>query len=134
MSRGVRQTIVLFLGALAFASPVFAHDDDDQVTKVGVCTKSSSSRLDLRRDSSGSGKEGNRIEVTFTVRARRSGVAWRVVLLHERRIVFRRTRRTRPPRASFVLQQTLEDWYGSEAVTARATSPRGEVCRATARL
>ena len=131
MSRGVRRTILLFLGALAFASPVFAHDYDDHVSKAGVCTKSSSSRLDLRRESSGPGK---RIDVTFTVRARRSGVAWRVVLLHDRRIVFRGTRRTRPPRASFVLQQTLDDWYGSETVTARATSPRGEVCRASARL
>jgi hypothetical protein len=124
---------LLFLGALAFASPVFAHDDDDDVSKAGVCTKSSSSRLDLRRDSSGPGS-GNRIDVTFTVRARRSGVTWRVVLLHDRRIVFRGTRRTRPPRASFVVRQMLEDWYGSEAVTARATSPRGEVCRASARL
>jgi hypothetical protein len=131
MSRGVRHTVLLFLGALAFASPVFANDDDDHVSKVGVCTKSSSSRLDLRRESSGPGK---RIVVTFTVRARRSGVAWRVVLLHERRIVFRGTRRTRPPRASFVLQQTLDDWYGSETVAARATSPRGEVCRASAKL
>jgi hypothetical protein len=132
MSRVVRRTILLFLGALAFASPVIAHDDDDHVSKAGVCTKSSSSRLDLRRDSSGPGS--GRIDVTFTVRARRSGVVWRVVLLHDRRIVFRGTRRTRPPRASFVLQQTLDDWYGSETVTARATSPRGEVCRASAKL
>lgn len=76
----------------------------------------------------------DRIDVAFTVRSRRSGVTWRVILLHERRIVYRGRRRTRAPRGTFVLRYSLPDWYGSEVVTARASSPSGEVCRASARL
>jgi hypothetical protein len=143
MSRALRHALLLAGGlALVLASPVLA-DGDDHVSRAGVCTKSSSSRLDLRRQSRSGGNNGpgepgsrgdSRIDVTFTVRSKRSGVVWRVILLHERRIVYRGKLRTRPPKASFVLRHALADWYGSETVTARATSARGEVCRASARL
>jgi len=126
---------------LALAVPASAHDGDT-VSRTVKCTKSSSARLDLRREDGGGGHSGGEalresdhtIAVTFTVRSRRSGVRWRVVLLHERRIVYRGRLRTRPPKGTFVLQRSLPDWYGSEEVAARAASPRGEVCAISARL
>lgn len=108
------------------------------------CTKSSSARLDLHREDADdggdregrrrSGNDGDRIDVTFAVRTKRSGVTWTVILLHERQIAYRGKLRTRPPKSSFVLRYSLADWYGSEVVSARATSPSGEVCRVSARL
>jgi len=126
---------------LALAAPAFAHDGDG-VSRTGTCTKSSSTRIELRREDrsgpdGGEASEGDSdrvIDVAFTVRSRRSGVAWRVVLLHERRIVFRGKLRTRAPQARFILRRSLPDWYGSEVVAGRATSPSGEVCVASARL
>ena len=144
MSRLLRThpLLPLALLGLGLTAPASAHDGDG-VSRAGVCTKSSSARLDLRRED-GSGGHGSgeaqdsgsphTIAVTFTVRSRRSGVSWRVVLLHERRIVFRGRLRTGPPRGTFVLRRSLPDWYGSEMVAARATSPTGEVCSASARL
>lgn len=149
MTSRLRLALLLLLSALALAlaSPVLAGDDDDDddedaISRAGVCTASSSARLELRTDDrSGSnrGKGGDEeyddtIRVTFTVVSKQSGVRWRVLLLHERRIVQRRTLQTRPPKGTFVLRSTVADWYGSEVVSARATSPGGEVCRATARL
>jgi hypothetical protein len=131
----------LALLGLALAVPAFAHDGDT-VSRTVKCTKSSSARLDLRREDGSGGHSGgvalrssdHTIAVTFTVRSRRSGVTWRVVLLHERRIVFRGRLRTRPPKGMFVLHRSLPDWYGSEVVAARATSPKGEVCPVSVRL
>jgi hypothetical protein len=107
MWRRARQTCLLSLAlvALGLASPVLAHDRDE-VSRAGVCTKSSSARLDLREEEhrdgkDEEGKDGNysgSISVTFRVQSHRSGVIWSVILLHERRIVFRGSLRTLRPR------------------------------------
>jgi hypothetical protein len=130
---------LLFLAftALVLGAAARADDDDDDVTsRAGICTTSSTARLDLRKgDRSGhGGGDDKRIEVTFTVDSRRNGVSWRVILLHERRIVFRGKLRTRPPKGIFVLSGAVSDYYGSDAIAARATSSSGEVCRASASL
>jgi hypothetical protein len=143
MSRALRNTRLLPFAVLglALAAPVSAHDND-RVRRAGVCTKSSSAQLELSAEGrsgghSGRGRQGGRsatIAVTFTVRSQRSGVTWRVILLHERRTVYHGELRTHPPKGTFVLSRSLPDWYGSEVVTARALSPRGEICVASARI
>jgi hypothetical protein len=56
---------------------------------------------------------------------------WRLVILHERRIV---RRVVLASRNSGMLQFRLRvsDWFGSDSVVGRASGPGGEACRATA--
>ena len=51
---------------------------------------------------------------------------WHVVLVHERRVAWRGT-----AKGSFELERAFADYPGSDAVTARATGPRGTVCQVT---
>ena len=102
-------------------------DDRAEVRQAGTCTSRSKSKLRLRA-------EEGWIRIDFEVDSRRAGSAWRVILLHERRIVLRTTRRTVGPEASFEVRRIVEDWFGADAVIARATGPRGEVCRASASI
>ncbi len=61
----------------------------------------------------------------------RTGV-WRLTVLHERRAVARvRVRATRAERG-FEHRVVVRDWAGADAVSARAVSPAGETCTATA--
>ena len=56
-----------------------------------------------------------------------------VVLLHERRIAFRGNLRTRS-NGSIELKRSVPDWFGVDDLVARASGPRGESCRVSARL
>lgn len=98
-----------------------------RVEAAGSCTRSTSARLRLRS------KEGW-IRVEFEVDSRRNGVVWRVVALHERNLFFQGTARTLAPSGSFEIRRSVQDWWGTELISARATSPSGEVCRASARI
>jgi hypothetical protein len=133
-----RRAMLPLLATVALALAPSLRADDDAVSRTVKCTRSSTAQLVLREeggDHSGKGRgSGDTISVTLRVTSRRSGRTWSVVLLHERRIVYRGTRRTRPPRATFVLSYSLPSWYGSEEVAARARGPLGEVCRVSARL
>lgn len=100
---------------------------EQRVETTGSCTKAASARLRLRA------KEG-RIRVELEVDSSRSGVVWRVVVLHERNVVFQGSARTTAPSGSFELRRSVQDWWGTEQITARATSRAGEVCRASARI
>ena len=104
-------------------------DDDDraEVRQAGTCTLRSKSTLRLRA-------EEGWIRIDFEVDSSRVGSDWRIILLHERRTVLRTTRRTVGPEASFEVRSVVEDWFGADAVIARATGPRGEVCRASASI
>ena len=74
------------------------------------------------------------IELRFEVDHSRAAVAWRVVLVHERRIAWKGAARTTRPDGSFEVRRTLPDLPGADAVTAQAWGPRGLVCRAAATL
>jgi hypothetical protein len=71
------------------------------------------------------------IRARFEVDHSRAGT-WRVVLVHERRIAWKGAPRVTSSRDSFEIERALPDFPGSDAVTARATGPRGAVCQATA--
>jgi len=113
---------------LAGAAPAHARDDDRrrEARVEGTCAKGASSKLRLRsRDGA--------ISVEFDLERNRSGERWRVVLVHERRVAWRGTVRTRSGGAVRV-RRTLRDYEGSDRVTVRASGPRGLTCEATARL
>ena len=109
--------------ALVGAQAALAKDGD--VLVRGTCTKASASKLKLS-------EEDGRIEVEFEVDQNRIGVRWVVVLRRPSTVLVRTTRVTRAPSGSFELRRVVADLAGRDRITARATSPSGEVCRATA--
>jgi hypothetical protein len=127
MTRRVTAVIaaVLAVSALAFTSAALAKDGDVRV--AGRCTGAATSKLKL------SGEDG-RIEVEFEVDQNRAGVRWQVVLRRNGARFFAGSRVTRPPSGSFELRRLTANGPGRDIVTARATSPSGQVCRATARF
>ncbi len=126
--------LLVLLVLLVLLTPPIASADDEpiqddnkrvEVRQAGTCTGTSRSRLRLRAEDAS-------IRIEFEVDSRRVGSVWRVVLLHERQIVLRATRRTVRPGASFEVRRFVEDWYGADAIVARAIGPGGEICRASA--
>jgi hypothetical protein len=72
--------------------------------------------------------------VQFEVDTRRGGRVWRVVLVHERRVVWRGRARTRSGSGSFRIRRSIPDFEGADQVSARASNRVGNTCEATAVL
>ena len=134
MRRSTRSLLALALAALAILSvPVAARgdDDDDDVDDVRVertCTGTSTVRLRVRA------REHDRLRIDLDVRTTRRGARWTVVVVRERRLVLRTTRRTGQTSRAFSIRISIPEWDGRNTVSARAIGPRGEVCRAAAIL
>ena len=101
------------------------HDDD--VRASAACGRGASGALRIRAH------DGS-IRIEFTVRRRRAGERWRVVLVHERRVAWRGTLRTSRTSGSLRLRRAVPDFDGPDQVTARASGPRGLTCLAAATL
>lgn len=121
---------LLVLGALctALALPLAATADDgpDDVRRSGECSRSSEIELRVRSDD-------DVIEVELELETPRRGSTWAVILLHERRTAFRGSLRTRSD-GSIELKRSVPDWFGVDVLVARASGPRGESCRVSARV
>jgi hypothetical protein len=110
---------------LALTLPAVATaDDDKEVRKAGTCT--SSSRLTIRLRA-----EDDEIRIDLEIRARQRGTAWNVILLHERRTVFRGVVRSRDSR-TVKLRREIDNWFGQDSIVVRASGPRLETCRVSA--
>lgn len=127
--------LVLAAVSLVAVGPALAKSDDGggdtssgaghdraEVRRTVRCSFSSMAELKVK-------PEHGLLKIELEVDGPRAGVAWRVVLLHERSIVLRRLARTTPPSGSFEVRSTVRDWEGTEAITARATALSGEMCR-----
>jgi len=117
--------------ALALALvPTTAAKNGDVLVR-GTCTKASTAKLKLS-------PEDGRIEVEFEVDQNRNGVRWTVslrrVLSSGSVVLATGTRITRAPSGSFEFRRVVADRSGRDRISARATSPSGEVCRAAARI
>jgi hypothetical protein len=119
--------LLLALLAAAFALVPVASAKDGDVRVRGTCSGPSPAKLKLS-------PEDGKIEVEFEVDQNRLGVRWRVVLKHGTGAFFRGTARTIGPSGSFELRRLTGNRPGTDVVSARATSPGGEVCRAKARI
>lgn len=117
--------LVLTLTAGLIAASTAVAKDREAVRKSGTCSKASTSKIKLSQ-------EDGLIEVEFEVDQNRNRVRWVVVLKQRGRVVFQGTRATRAPSGSFELRRLLPDRSGADAISAKATSPSGEVCRAAA--
>lgn len=123
--------VAVLLGVGGPVGTARASDDDrdrrDEVRIAGRCGPGATSKLKLKADD-------ETLELELEVDQNRNGVPWRVAIVHERRVVWKGTVRTRPSSGSFTVERTLPDLPGADTVTVRATGPRGLICRATATL
>ena len=90
---------------------------------AGSCTGNSTAKLKVKlRD--------GRWETEFEVDQNRVGVTWDVRLSRNGNVVVSTTRTTRAPSGSFEIERKLRNGAGRDRISARATSPSGEVCSA----
>jgi hypothetical protein len=101
------------------------RDDDrrEEIRVTGRCTDGSTAKLKAKHDD-------GRLEVEFEVDQNRNGVRWAVRIRRDGAPVVRTTATTRAPSGSFSVERHIGDPAGSDRITARATSPSGEVCTA----
>ena len=118
---GLVLALVLPVGAVADDG-----DDGRDVRRAGSCTDASTVTLRLRaRD------DAIRVELELDSRP---GSRWTVILLHERRIVFRGVLRAGRSGGELRLRRSVPDWFGRDVLVARATGPLAAICRVSAAL
>jgi hypothetical protein len=111
---------------LCAPSAALAKDDGDEVRTTGTCGGRASAELRLEAD------DGT-IETRFEVRGTRGRSAWRVVIVQERRVVWRGSVRPGGGR-SFRVERELRDLDGADSISVRASGPGGVTCRASGTL
>jgi hypothetical protein len=126
-----RRALIALVAAVTilslFASAAAAKDGRGEVRTAGVCGRGATYELRLRTRDSG-------IEVRFEIDHIRAGVAWRVAVVHERRVAWKGAAKTAVQSRSFEVRRTVPDLPGADTVIATAWGPGGLVCRATASL
>jgi hypothetical protein len=143
----MRIQVALAAVALALAVPATgaAGDDDEgdeSVTRVSCLGGTAELRLEADGDEDDEGDEGDNdsgIAVELRVSLRRPVVVWRLVLLHERRIVYRgtlhrRTRRSSTSGYSLHYARRVPEWLGRQTVVARLATNSGRTCRLEATI
>jgi hypothetical protein len=102
------------------------RDDGKRSEKrvAGSCTDGSSAKLKAKPDD-------GRLETEFEVDQNRTGVTWKVRLRRNGELVVKTRATTKAPSGSFSVERRIANPAGSDRITARATSPSGEVCKAS---
>jgi hypothetical protein len=90
----------------------------------GMCTRGSTSKLKVKPDNS-------RLQTEFEVDQNRNGVTWKVTISRNGRLAIKKNVTTRAPSGSFSIERRLISGAGTDRITAKATSPSGEVCTAS---
>jgi hypothetical protein len=91
---------------------------------AGTCTDGSTAKLKAKPDD-------GRLEVELEVDQNRNGVTWAVRVRRDGTLVVRRNATTHAPSGSFSIERKIADPAGRDTISARATSPSGEVCTAS---
>jgi hypothetical protein len=137
-TRNIALGLVLAAVALTPATALAKGGDDDgpgddrggsgggrtEQTVTGRCTAGSTAKLKAKHDD-------GRIETEFEVDQNRNGVRWTVRLRRDGATVITTSATTRAPSGSFSVERKIADPAGADRITARATSPSGEVCTAS---
>jgi len=111
--------------ALAGAAAARADDGGRSETRIeGRCAVSSDFSLRVRG-------EGGRLRIELRLDSERPYRTWTVVIVRERRLVFRGTVRPVHGGREVDLRRTVSDWPGTDTIVVRASTPSGESCRAT---
>lgn len=117
--------VISFVALVSLTATATANDAD--VRKAGSCTGNTSAKIKLS-------PEDGRIETEFEVDQNRTGVTWKVVLRRNGEVAARTQATTKGPSGSFEIRRVLADGQGADSISARAVSPSGEVCTASARI
>jgi len=117
--------LTLALAALCGATRAAADGGDREVRVRGACTGRNVSQLRVRA-------EDGRLRIDVRVQSPRPYARWTVVVLRERRIVFRGPVRTVQGGRELELRRTVADWPGTDTVAVRASTRDGQSCRASA--
>ncbi|MDW5598353.1 hypothetical protein VSS74_28600 [Conexibacter stalactiti] len=117
--------LALTAPALALAAAPAARAGDDARVSAD-CARGADGELRLKGDD-------GKVEVELRIDTRRGGAHWSVALVHERRVAWRGSARTRS-NGSLRIRRTLPDYPGADEISVRASGPRGVSCLATATL
>jgi hypothetical protein len=109
--------LVLLASFAAVPAAALAKNGRPEVRTSVSCGSGVTADLRLRA-------QDGRIRARFEVGRSRAGT-WHIVFVHERRVAWRGSATN-----SFEVERSLPDFPGSDAVSARATGPRGVVCQA----
>src|SRR3954470_10690035 len=117
------RTLIPVIAALAIlpATALARHGGNDGKSVSGSCTKASTSKLKVKADD-------GRLETEFEVDQNRSGVTWKVTLRRNGKVAVKSSAKTKRPSGSFSFNRRLANGAGKDKISARATSPSGEVC------
>ena len=110
--------------ALTPSAALAKGGDDDETRAAGSCTGRSTAKLKVKPDD-------GRLEAEFEVDQNRNGVRWSVRLSRDGRVVVRGRATTKAPSGSFSFERRIAS---GNRITATATSPSGETCRASVRV
>ena len=119
---GVTLAVLALAATMLMAAPVATAKDGD-VLRRGTCTGGATSKIKLS-------EEDGRIEVEFEVDQNRSGVRWKVRVRRNGKLAIKTSAVTGGRSGSFSVERKIADPAGRDRISARATSPSGEVCRA----
>ena len=121
--RSTSVSLALAIAAFAPAVATARHGGSDAKRVAGHCTGASHAKLKVKPD-------GARIETEFEVDQNRNGVTWKVTIRRDGAVAVRTRATTHAPSGSFSVNRRLHNGAGSDRISARATSPSGEVCTA----
>lgn len=135
MSTRIRAAFAAVAIALAVPATGAASDDEDEnesVTRVSCVGGTAELRLRAEEEDDDD-EAGGEIAIELRVDVRRPVFTWRLVLLHERRIVYQGTRSTRSG-YSLRFARSVPEWHGRQTVAARLATPSGRSCRLEATI
>jgi hypothetical protein len=119
--------LAIAVAALTPAAALAKHGGGggDNVKRVsGNCSGNATAKLKAKPDD-------GRLEVELEVDQNRNGVKWKVRLRRDGRLAVNTSATTRAPSGSFEVERHLANGAGSDHISARATSPTGQVCTAS---
>ena len=123
-------TVLLILLAVFAVGPTSAlargGGGGREVRAGGSCGRGASASIKVKERDGG-------LEAELEVHHRRNE-RWRVVLVHERRVVARGSARTGGRSGSFSFERRIQNFGGPDFVLGRAYGPRGLTCVASAVL
>jgi hypothetical protein len=111
--------------------------DQDSVTRVACIGGTAELRLEAdydEDDDDDDDERGREIEIELRVDVRRPVAQWRLVLLHERRLVYYGVRRSVRDGYALRYRREVPDWDGSQTVAARLSTTTGHTCRLEATI
>ena len=125
----LRLALLLVAAAGLFVAPSAARGDDgpdDEVRVNGRCSGGGASELRVRT------RDEGELRIDLALRSGRASQRWLVVVIHERRLVYRGPVRASRSSDRASLRRTVPDLFGSDTVSVRASGGPGETCRVSA--